>query len=492
MKEVVLGIDLGTSSIKVIAVNQQGDVIESKNASLSLIQEQSGYSEQDPEAWFQATKKAIIALMSSSKMKDYDVKGISFSGQMHGLVIVDKDGHVLRNAILWNDTRNSEQCRQIIDKFGHRVNENPVLEGFTLPKMLWVQQHEPNIWKNVDYFMLPKDYLRYRLTGNIHMEYSDAASTLLLSPKTNQWTKDLGDTFEMGDIYPSLVTSHAFTGNILPSIAEELGLNEDVATFAGAGDNACGAIGAGVIHDKETLCSIGTSGVILNVEHQSVTEYDDNLHFFNHAIPETYYAMGVTLAAGYSLNWLKNTFFEEESFDQLIQWAGQSTIGANGLLFAPYLAGERTPYGDASIRGSFIGISGQHTKADFVRAVIEGITYSLYDSIQLIRQAGNEINTVISIGGGAKSDFWLQLQADVFNTSVKKLKHEEGPSMGAAIIAAYGLGWYQSFEDCVNDFIKVENIFKPNMDKHKQYEYYHNIYKDIYTHTKDITAKLIK
>lgn len=492
MKEVVLGIDLGTSSIKVIAVNQQGDVIESKNASLSLIQEQSGYSEQDPEAWFQATKKAIIALMSSSKMKDYDVKGISFSGQMHGLVIVDKDGHVLRNAILWNDTRNSEQCRQIIDKFGHRVNENPVLEGFTLPKMLWVQQHEPNIWKNVDYFMLPKDYLRYRLTGNIHMEYSDAASTLLLSPKTNQWTKDLGDTFEMGDIYPSLVASHAFTGNILPSIAEELGLNEDVATFAGAGDNACGAIGAGVIHDKETLCSIGTSGVILNVEHQSVTEYDDNLHFFNHAIPETYYAMGVTLAAGYSLNWLKNTFFEEESFDQLIQWAGQSTIGANGLLFAPYLAGERTPYGDASIRGSFIGISGQHTKADFVRAVIEGITYSLYDSIQLIRQAGNEINTVISIGGGAKSDFWLQLQADVFNTSVKKLKHEEGPSMGAAIIAAYGLGWYQSFEDCVNDFIKVENIFKPNMDKHKQYEYYHNIYKDIYTHTKDITAKLIK
>ena len=172
--------------------------------------------------------------------------------------------------------------------------------------------------------------------------------------------------------------------------------------------------------------------------------------------------------------------------------ASQSTIGANGLLFAPYLAGERTPHGDASIRGSFIGISGQHTKADFVRAVIEGITYSLYDSIQLIRQAGNEINTVISIGGGAKSDFWLQLQADVFNTSVKKLKHEEGPSMGAAIIAAYGLGWYQSFEDCVNDFIKVENIFKPNMDKHQQYEYYHNIYKDIYTHTKDITAKLIK
>ncbi|MCT2595940.1 xylulokinase [Staphylococcus warneri] len=492
MKEVVLGIDLGTSSIKVIAVNQQGDVIESENAPLSLIQEQSGYSEQDPEAWFQATKKAILALMSSSKMEGYVVKGMSFSGQMHGLVIVDKEGHVLRNAILWNDTRNSEQCRQIIDKFGHRVNENPVLEGFTLPKMLWVQQQEPEIWKNVDYFMLPKDYLRFRLTGNIHMEYSDAASTLLLSPKTNQWTKDLGDTFEIGDIYPPLVDSHAFTGNVLPTIAEELGLNEDVATFAGGGDNACGAIGAGVIHDKETLCSIGTSGVILNVEHQSVTEYDNNLHFFNHAIPQTYYAMGVTLAAGYSFNWLKHTFFEEESFDQLIQLASQSTIGANGLLFAPYLAGERTPHGDATIRGSFIGISGQHTKADFVRAVIEGIMYSLYDSIQLIRQAGNEINTVISIGGGAKSDFWLQLQADVFNTSVKKLKHEEGPSMGAAIIAAYGLGWYQTFEECVNDFIQVENVFKPNTDKHQQYEYYHNIYKDMYKHTKDMTAKLIK
>ena len=492
MDEIVLGVDLGTSSVKVIAVNRQGNVLDVTNSSLSLIQEHNGYSEQDPEEWFQSTKDAISSLLASSKMKDTVVKGMSFSGQMHGLVMIDQQSNVLRNAILWNDTRNSEQCKQIINKLGNRVNGNPVLEGFTLPKMLWVQQHEPDIWEQVDRFMLPKDYLRYRLTGQIHMEYSDAAGTLLLDPKTNQWNKDIGDKFEIGDIYPPLINSHESVGYLLPSIASELGLNEDVAVFAGGADNACGALGAGIIHDRETLCSIGTSGVILNVEHQSVTEYGNNLHFFNHAIPNTYYAMGVTLAAGHSLNWLKDTFFENESFDNLIKLASQSRIGANGLLFTPYIAGERTPHGDALIRGSFIGISDQHQHSDFVRATIEGITYSLYESIQLIRQEGKDINAVVSIGGGSKSDFWLQLQADVFNTSVKKLKHEEGPSMGAAILAAYGLGWYNSIEECVEQFIQTDTTFEPNIDRHHQYQYYFNIYKDIYKQTKDITAKLIR
>ncbi|SUM02692.1 xylulose kinase [Staphylococcus devriesei] len=275
-------------------------------------------------------------------------------------------------------------------------------------------------------------------------------------------------------------------------LAQEIGLTDEVKVFAGGGDNACGAIGAGIINDNDTLCSIGTSGVVLNVESDSYTEYRNNIHFFDHSVPKTFYAMGVTLAAGYSLNWLKKTFFEDQSFDDIVKQASTSQVGANHLLFAPYLAGERTPHGDAFIRGSFIGISGSHTKADFARAVLEGITFSLYDSIQLIREAGKEITHITSIGGGAKSEFWLQMQADIFNATIRKLKHEEGPSMGAAMIAAYGLEWFNSFDDCVAQFIEIERTFEPNKEKHDKYEAYYNIYRQIYQQTHHLTEELLK
>lgn len=280
--------------------------------------------------------------------------------------------------------------------------------------------------------------------------------------------------------------SYDYVGKVEPSLAQELGFTDEVTVFAGGGDNACGAIGAGVIQDKSALCSIGTSGVVLNVEFDHVTSYDSNLHFFNHSIPHTYYAMSVTLAAGYSLNWLKRTFFDDDSFETIMRQAETSKIGSNGLLFAPYLAGERTPHGDAQIRGSFIGISGQHNKADFARAVIEGIAYSLYDSIKIMRSAGHEMLSITSIGGGAKSKFWLQLQADVFNVQIKKLKHEEGPSMGAAILAAYGLGWFKTIQECVESFIKVDKVFEPNQDNHAKYEQFHSIYQDIYNQTQQL------
>lgn len=492
MKEAVLGIDLGTSAVKIIAVNQTGHVITSTSVPLNLIQSQPGYSEQDPEEWFNAVKTGIYRLNHSDEMKSYKVKGISFSGQMHGLVALDKEGHPVRHAILWNDTRNSEQCKQIRSVYGERLNGNPILEGFTLPKMMWVSTHEPELWKKVDVFVLPKDYVRYCLTGKIHMEYSDAASTLLLSPETHDWSKEVGDTFDIGDVYPSLVKSTDEVGTIQESLASELGFTSSVKVFAGGGDNACGAIGAGIINDNDTLCSIGTSGVIVNVEKSNQTHYKNNIHFFDHSVPNTYYAMGVTLAAGYSLNWLKRTFFENDTFDEIVKQASTSSIGANRLLFAPYLAGERTPHGDAFIRGSFIGISGNHSKSDFARAVLEGITFSLYDSIQLMREAGKEITHITSIGGGAKSEFWLQMQADIFNASIRKLKHEEGPSMGAAMIAAYGLQWFDSFDDCVAQFIDVEHIYEPNLQRHQQYESYYNIYKQIYQHTHQLTEALLK
>lgn len=492
MEAVVLGIDLGTSAVKIIAVNRQGDVIASTSEPLTLVQPRAGYSEQNPKEWFEAVKTGIKRINQSSEISDYVVKGISFSGQMHGLVALDHHNEPVRHAILWNDTRNFEQCQQIKAIYGERLNGNPILEGFTLPKMLWVQQHEPELWKRVRVFVLPKDYVRYCLTGKIHMEYSDAASTLLLSPKTHDWTRDVGERLGIGDVYPPLVRSTAYVGDVMKDLAVELGFTEDVKVFAGGGDNACGAIGAGVINGDDTLCSIGTSGVVLTVENEGNTEYTNNIHFFDHSVPQTFYAMGVTLAAGYSLNWLKQTFFENESFDDIVKHASTSTIGANHLLFAPYLAGERTPHGDAFIRGSFIGISGSHRSADFARAVLEGITFSLYDSIQLMREAGKQITHITSIGGGAKSDFWLQMQADIFNAKIRKLKHEEGPSMGAAMIAAYGLEWFDSFDDCVASFIDIACTYEPDSKKHETYEAYYNIYRQIYQQTHQLTEDLLK
>ena len=225
--------DLGTSAVKIIAVNQSGHVITSTSVPLNLIQSQPGYSEQDPEEWFNAVKTGIYQLNHSDEMKLYKVKGISFSGQMHGLVALDKEGHPVRHAILWNDTRNSEQCKQIRSVYGERLNGNPILEGFTLPKMMWVSTHEPELWKKVDVFVLPKDYVRYRLTGKIHMEYSDAASTLLLNPETHDWSKEVGDTFDIGDVYPSLVKSTDEVGTIQEPLVSELGFTSSVKVFAG-------------------------------------------------------------------------------------------------------------------------------------------------------------------------------------------------------------------------------------------------------------------
>ncbi|PTJ80217.1 xylulokinase [Staphylococcus kloosii] len=491
MENVVLGIDLGTSSVKTIAVNKQGEVVTTVSEPLELIQNFPGYNEQDPEAWFEATKKTITAIIQDSAMQDKRIEGISFSGQMHGLVPLDKSRNLIRNAILWNDTRTTEQCEQLAQRYGDTLLKNPILEGFTLPKLLWLKQHEPDNWNKLDVFVLPKDYVRYRLTGELHMEYSDAAGTLLLDPETNEWAEDIASDLELGDIFPPLVASHCRVGVVTDALLTELGLEEEIAVFAGGADNACGALGAGVINEDQTLCSIGTSGVILAPENSEGLNYGHNIHYFKHVLPNTAYAMGVTLSAGYSLNWFKDTVFPETSFEDMIEAASKTNIGANGLIYAPYIQGERTPHGDATVRGSFIGLSGSTTAGQMARATIEGITYALYEAIVFMRQAGKSIDHIISIGGGAKSEFWLQLQADVFNTKVSKLNYEEGPGMGAAMLAAVGLEWFDSFEDCAKQFIKTSNTYTPNEENHQRYTQYFEIYRQVYAQTKDLSRQLL-
>lgn len=492
VKEIVLGLDIGTSSVKAIAINKRGNVLDSVSEPIDVINQQTGFSEQNPDDWFEASKDCIKYLLNSVKLANMKVKGISFSGQMHSLVLLDHQFQPLRNAILWNDTRSTFQCEHIKQQFGEYVMDNPVLEGFTLTKLLWVKENEPLTWSKANVFLLPKDYVRFKFTNTINMEYSDGSSTLLMDIAYKCWNKKICEYYGVYQLCPNLIESQDFVGYIDTSIADELGIGDDVAVFAGGGDNACGALGAGVINDGDTLCSIGTSGVILACDSEHTGTYYHNIHHFNHVLPEKSYAMGVILAAGDSLKWFQKNIAPNLTYSQILDEAKQSSIGSNGLIYAPYLSGERTPHGDSQIRGSFIGLSRMHSIKDMARAVIEGITFALYESIYYLRENDKKIKEMTSIGGGAKSDFWLQLQADIFNAKVYKLKHEEGPSMGAAMIAAKGVGWFHDTTEMVRQFIQYDKVFEPSIENHMKYKQYFAIYKKIYGETKEITQELLK
>ncbi|MBP1916618.1 xylulokinase [Lederbergia galactosidilytica] len=491
----VIGVDLGTSAVKILLVNQIGEVVEEVSKPYPLYQEKTGYSEQNPQDWVDQTITGLSDLLQKFTGDAEDIEGISFSGQMHGLVLLDTENEVLRPAILWNDTRTTAECKQIYEQVGEErlltITKNPALEGFTLPKILWVKKHEPEIFKQAKTFVLPKDYLRYKLTGNIHMDYSDAAGTLLLNVSEKVWSEEICDLVEIDPtLCPPLIEAFDEVGTITAEMAEKTGLSPSTRVFAGGADNACGAIGAGILEDGRTLCSIGTSGVVLSYEKSDDKDFRGKVHYFNHGAPNAYYTMGVTLAAGYSLSWFKDVFAAEESFDDLLADIQTVPVGSKGLLFTPYLVGERTPYADAAIRGSFIGMDGSHRRRDFVRAVLEGITFSLNESIDIFRKNGKQIDTIISIGGGAKNSEWLQIQADIFNAKIIKLASEQGPGMGAAMLAAYGCNWFESLKECADAFLKEEQTVLPKQENVEKYQQLFNIYQEIYPQTKEINEQL--
>lgn len=491
----VMGVDLGTSAVKVILMDQAGKVCLEASKSYPLIQEKSGYSEQDPNEWVEKTTAALKELVSNFDGDVTDIEGISFSGQMHGLVLLDDNNEVLRNAILWNDTRTTEQCRQIYDLVGEekllQITKNPALEGFTLPKILWVKAYEPDVLAKAFVFVLPKDYLRYKMTGQIHMDYSDAAGTLVLDIAKKEWSSEICELVGIDrNLCPPLVESHAFVGTITEAFALETGLAPTTKVFAGGADNACGAIGSGILTEGKTLCSIGTSGVVLSYEETRDRNFDGKVHYFNHGQENAYYTMGVTLAAGYSLSWFKDTFAKEEAFETFLEGLENVPAGANGLLFTPYLVGERTPHADAVIRGSFIGMDASHSRIDFARAVIEGITFSLNESIDIFRESGKTIDTIISIGGGAKNETWLQIQADVFNARIVKLSSEQGPAVGAAMLAAFGAGLFNSLQECAEVFTAEDKSYEPIPENVEKYQKLFQLYKDVYVNTKQLNEGL--
>lgn len=493
----VIGIDLGTSAVKILLVDKNGLVVQSVSKPYPLIQERTGYSEQNPQHWVDQTLIGLKELLKSFSGDAADIEGISFSGQMHGLVLLDEVNEVLRPAILWNDTRTTAQCKQIYDLVGEEklfeITKNPALEGFTLPKILWVKEHEPNIFKKAKKFLLPKDYLRYRLTGQLHMDYSDAAGTLLLDVGRKEWSSDICALLDLDpSLCPPLVESYQDVGNVSVVVAEATGLSATTRVFAGGADNACGAIGSGILKDGKTLCSIGTSGVVLSYEATPNKDFAGKVHYFNHGAPDAFYTMGVTLSAGHSLSWFKEVFAKEETFGQLLAEVGSVPVGSNGLLFTPYLVGERTPHADATVRASFIGMDSAHQRKDFTRAVLEGITFSMQESIEIFRRNGKQIESIVSIGGGSQNDNWLQIQADIFDAKIARLTSEQGPGMGAAMLAAYGCGWFNSLNDCADEFLKVDKVFTPIKANVEKYKKLFPVYQQVYLQTKDLNKKLLE
>lgn len=493
----VLGLDLGTSALKGLLLNEQGEVIYRASAEYPLIHLQSGYSEQDPVEWTKACEKVFDTLAEQVVDFSEHLVGISFSGQMHSLVVLDENQKVLRPAILWSDVRTTKQCQCITAELGDsliQVTKNKALEGFTLPKILWLQENEPETWAKVRHILLPKDYLGFWLTGTQHMDYSDAAGTLLLDVQKKQWSNTILETFAIPTTYlPTLIDSQGQTGTLKANFVEKYGFKQPVKIFAGGADNACGALGAGILSTDTGMASIGTSGVFLSFEDQAVPDYQGNLHLFNHSLPNTHYSMGVTLAAGHSLSWFKETFAKNLSFDELLTGIDQIAPGAEGLLFTPYIVGERTPYPDSQIRGSFIGIDTKHTLQHFAKAVLEGITFSLKDSQNLMEEiAGKKFKQIVSVGGGAKNQDWLQMQADIFNAEISCLTVEEGPGLGAAMLAAVGVGWFKDLPSCAQIFVSYRKAATPNAENVVKYEKHFALYRKVYPATKGICAELLR
>ena len=488
----LLGLDIGTSGVKALLVSLEGKIISSKTASYPLKTPHSGWAEQSPYDWEEATVKVIRETISNNYIDSSQIKGISLSGQMHSSVFLNEKMEVIRPAILWSDTRTSKQCKEIYAKAGgldqliHYVS-NPALEGFTAPKILWLKENEPENYEKVKYILLPKDYIRYRLTNELFTEVSDAAGTLLFDVIKKRWSTSLLKKLEIDqNLLPPVLNSFDLAGKITKNIAEQTGLTPGTPVVAGGADNACGAVGSGIIEEGRVMVSIGSSGVVLAQTNNPQADQEGRIHLFNHVCPHSWYMMGVTLSAGMSYEWIKKNLFNNSlDYTKLDQLAEEINPGSEGLIFLPYLYGERTPHNDANARGVYFGISGKHDQRHFVRSVLEGVTFALKDSLELIKDKGVKIKEIRAIGGGAKSRIWQQILADILGKEISLLNVEEGPAFGAALIAGVGVGVYNSFAEAVNRIIKVKKTVIPSIQNTEKYNHYYQLYKKLYYSLKE-------
>ncbi len=498
---VYLGIDVGTSGTKTLAMGAGGRILATATVEYPLSVPHPGWSEQNPEDWWQATIKSVRAVLKKGKIKPADVSGIGLSGQMHGSVFLDGRQQVIRPAILWNDQRTSAECAEIEARAGGRAQlielvANPALTGFTAPKILWLRKNEPKHYDRVKHVLLPKDYVRLRLTGEFATEVSDASGTLLLDVQNRRWCKTLLDLLQLDPaILPKVYESEEVSGKLSAAAGKLLGLPAGVGVVGGGGDQAAGAVGNGIVRRGVISATMGTSGVVF--AHSDTVQYDPQgrLHTFCHAVHGKWHIMGVVLSAGGSLQWYRNQFAEAEvaaakklkvdPYELITAQAAKAPPGSEGLFFLPYLTGERTPHADPFARGAWVGLSLRHGRAHLVRSILEGATYAMRDSLEIIQQMQVPVKEVRLSGGGARSRFWRQVQADIYGVKAVTTNSAEGPAYGVALLAAVGTGAYDSIEEACQATIKLESSTNPNPKSRRIYNAAYPLYQKLYRSLKD-------
>ena len=493
---VFLGIDIGTSGTKTLSIDERGKILAHATAEYPCYAPKPLWSEQEPDDWWKAVVTTVREVLQKGKLKPADVKGIGLSGQMHGSVFLDKQDRVIRRALLWNDQRTTAECAEIEESAGGRKKlikmvANPALTGFTAPKILWLRNNEPKNFAKLAKVLLPKDDVRRRLTGEYATEVSDASGMLLLDVAKRAWSKPLLSKLELDEsLLGRCYESEEVTGTLTKAAAEELGLTTDCKVVGGAGDCAAGAVGNGIVNSGVLSTSIGTSGVMFVHSDEVKIDPEGRVHTFCHAVRGKWHLMGVTLSAGGSLQWFRNALCQElhaeakkkglEPYDLLTKEAAAVAAGSEGLYFLPYLSGERTPHADPNARGCFIGLTLAHGRGHMVRSVMEGVTHSLRDSLEIFRELKIPVKQIRASGGGSRSPLWRQIQADVFGQKVVTLNAEEGPAYGVALLAAVGCGAFKNIQEACAATIRVEKETPPQKPAVKTYDAAFPIYQRLY------------
>ncbi len=478
----LLGIDLGTSSVKALLASADGQILSLGSAEYPILYPEPGHAEQSPADWWAATITAVREALAEARVNPADIAAVGLSGQMHGTVLLDKEGHLLNPAIIWPDQRSRLQVQEIGDLIGRRrlveIAGSPVATGFQAATLRWLQQERPDLWQRIDKILSPKDFLRWRMAGNFNTEASDGSGTLLLNVHQRAWSTEIVELLgiEIGKLLP-IIRSDAIAGEISPEVAGDLGLVAGTPIVTGAADTACGMLGSGIVDDRTLLLTISTGGQILLPAAEVKIDPDGRLHTFCSAFSPAcdrpgWYQMAAILSAGMSLRWLRDQIFSlpvEKAYQQMSAWAEAAPPGARGLLFLPYLVGERTPHMDPQARGLFLGLTSRHGRAELVRSVMEGVALACYDAFSILQELGAAPEQIVMAGGGARSTLWRQIVADVFNLPVRPLLAREQAALGALLLAGSGVGLFD-VETAARDWASYGDPIEPDCSHSQLYQ----------------------
>jgi xylulokinase len=491
---VLVGLDVGTSGTRAVAVDAGGAVVAEATSFYETDSPRPGWSEQRPEDWWQAAREVLAAVAAHA---GEEIVGLGLAGQMHGSVFLDSAGEVIRPALLWNDQRTESDCLAITERVGAerlvQLAGNPALTGFQAPKILWLRRREPEAHARLATVLLPKDYVRLKLTGERATDVSDASGTLLLDIRARSWSDEILDALEIPrDWLPEVYEGPEVTATVRDAVADDLGLPRGLPVAAGGGDNAAAAVGVGVVRERLISSSIGTSGVLFAHRDSLARDPSGQVHAFCHAVPGAYHLMAVTLSAGGSLNWWRERFAGPSDFEALVAEAAEVEPGAEGLLFLPYLTGERSPHLDPRARGAFVGLTARHGRAELTRAVMEGVVLSMRAGLEVMRALGTAVDDVRATGGGARSPLWLQLQADIYGRPIHRTAVDEGPAYGAALLAGVASGVFANIEAASASVRLRELITEPDPERVRRYDELYAIFASLYPALRDAMHALAR